>query len=342
MYRKAQTITASPNLQIESILPSVLYQATMAVNLQSYIESVRDGLKPPVSNKILFDGDQIKVMVVGGPNQRKDFHIEKGEELFYMFVGDMDLDIMEEGTLKRIRIKEGDFFLLPACIPHSPQRYANTIGLVFERERLLGELDCLRWYSPTSATGTDGGNEVLYEEMFLCTDLGTQIKEVIERFNASTNTVAGPLMKTSSSSTDDYFKRSDLSSEYSKFTLQEEVETLSSAILETSDIPKTVSPIHGEFRVDLSSNSLPVAANCSPGGEVFLWQQSGVSAIYESALQSEGDLMVTREPTMYLNSGEVIHLKRRQLSNSTPILVSQMEPGGVVLCVSNNSVSSSK
>ena len=316
----------------------------MAVNLESYIESVRDTLKPPVSNKILFDGDQIKVMVVGGPNQRNDFHIEKGEELFYMVVGDMDLDIMEEGVLKRIRIKEGDFFLLPACVPHSPQRYANTIGLVFERDRLLGELDCLRWYSPTSATGTDDANEVLYEEMFLCTDLGTQIKEVIERFNASTNTEVNNLLKASSSTTDEYFKRPDqsLSSEFPKFTLQEEVETLSSAILETSDIPKTISPIHGEFRVDLSSNSLPVAANCLQGGEVFLWQQSGMSAIYESALQSEGDLMVTREPTMYLKSGEVVHLKRRQLSNSTPILVSQIEPGGVVLCVSNSSISSPK
>jgi 3-hydroxyanthranilate 3,4-dioxygenase len=85
-------------------------------------------LKPPVSNKILFDGEQIKVMVVGGPNNRKDFHVEKGEELFYMLVGDMDLDIMENGERKRIHIAEGHFFLLPSCVPHSPQRYANTIG----------------------------------------------------------------------------------------------------------------------------------------------------------------------------------------------------------------------
>jgi 3-hydroxyanthranilate 3,4-dioxygenase len=99
-----------------------------AVNIQDYVNSVRDTLKPPVSNKILFDGEQIKVMVVGGPNNRKDFHVEKGEELFYMLVGDMDLDIMENGERKRIHIAEGHFFLLPSCVPHSPQRYANTIG----------------------------------------------------------------------------------------------------------------------------------------------------------------------------------------------------------------------
>lgn len=70
----------------------------MSINLIEYVKEVKDTLKPPVSNKIIFNGDQIKVMVVGGPNQRKDFHVEKGEELFYMLIGDMDLDIMEGET----------------------------------------------------------------------------------------------------------------------------------------------------------------------------------------------------------------------------------------------------
>ena len=312
----------------------------MSVNLVNYVESVRETLKPPVSNKILFDGDQIKVMVVGGPNQRKDFHVERGEELFYMLVGDMDLDIMENGELKRIPIKEGDFFLLPSCVPHSPQRYANTIGIVFERERFPDEMDCLRWYVPEESSTSSGGDEVLYEEMFHCTDLGTQIKAVIERFNESKSSGFAKLPDKVDLSMEKYFQRPDQlsSADFFKFTLNEKVELLSSRILDDGKLPKPDTPINSEFRVDLISNTLPIALNCEIGGEVFLWQQSGVSEIYESELQSTSHLPATREATKLLRTGEVVLLKRRLLSNSTPILISQMESGGVVLCVSNSSI----
>eukprot|EP01031_Cornospumella_fuschlensis_P049069 gene49069-60066_t len=101
-----------------------------AMDLAQKIEQLLPVLKPPVSNSMLFN-DRLKVMIVGGPNQRKDFHIEMGEELFYQYRGDMELIIMNPDQ-QTIKIKEGEFFLLPAGIPHSPQRFADTVGIVFE------------------------------------------------------------------------------------------------------------------------------------------------------------------------------------------------------------------
>ena len=149
------------------------------LDLNDYIDKNRSTLKPPVSNKLMFDSSRLKIMIVGGPNQRDDYHIEKGEELFFQLQGNMDLDIMDNNKFKRIRISQGEMFVLPPCIPHSPQRYANSIGLVFERVRYKEEYDALRWYIPNS-------NNILYEEIFTCTDLGTQLKPIIERYQQST------------------------------------------------------------------------------------------------------------------------------------------------------------
>ena len=316
----------------------------MAVNLSHYVDNVRESLKPPVSNKILFDGSQIKVMIVGGPNQRKDFHVEKGEELFYMLVGDMDLDIMEDGVVKRIPIDEGNFFLLPACVPHSPQRYANTIGIVFERERFANEMDCLRWYVPKDSEtkmSDEAESDVLYEEMFHCTDLGTQIKAVIERFNASVS--AGTIVPNAASDAAiaNYFTRPDNipSSDFSHFTLKDKCQELSSGIMQTGAMPTAETLMNSEFRVDLISNSLPVSLNCEMGGDVFLWQQTGESEIYESEQESEAiNDISARKATVHLKAGEVIHLKRPMLANSSPILVAQLDLGGVVVCVTNSSI----
>ena len=51
-----------------------------ALNLQQWVEDHRELLKPPVGNKMVWPDREFLVMVVGGPNQRKDFHIEDGEE----------------------------------------------------------------------------------------------------------------------------------------------------------------------------------------------------------------------------------------------------------------------
>jgi 3-hydroxyanthranilate 3,4-dioxygenase len=116
-------------------------------NLNSWIEQNRELLKPPVGNKNLFveSGDYI-IMIVGGPNARKDYHLNESEELFYQLEGDIIVKIQEDGKSKDIHIKEGDMFLLPAGIPHSPIRGENTVGLVIELNRKEKMQDGLLWF----------------------------------------------------------------------------------------------------------------------------------------------------------------------------------------------------
>jgi 3-hydroxyanthranilate 3,4-dioxygenase len=117
-------------------------------NLQQWIEENRDLLKPPVGNKNLYKeaGDFI-VMIVGGPNARKDFHYNESEELFYQIEGDITVRVQIDGEAKDIQIKEGEMFLLPGMIPHSPIRGENTVGLVIEKVRKGTNLtDGLMWF----------------------------------------------------------------------------------------------------------------------------------------------------------------------------------------------------
>ena len=146
-------------------------------NLKAWIEENRHLLRPPVGNKMVWQDHEFMVMVVGGPNRRKDFHIEEGEEFFYQVEGDITVRVIEDGKARDVSIREGEMFLLPARIPHSPQRPEDTVGLVIERQRKPGELDHLRWYC-------EGCGEVLHDAAFELEDLATQLKPIIENFYA--------------------------------------------------------------------------------------------------------------------------------------------------------------
>lgn len=117
-------------------------------NLKQWINENRDLLKPPVGNKNLYaDAGDYIVMIVGGPNARKDFHFNETEELFYQLEGDIMVTIQEEGKAVQIPIKEGEMFLLPSRVPHQPARPAGTVGLVIECKREdENVLDGLQWY----------------------------------------------------------------------------------------------------------------------------------------------------------------------------------------------------
>ncbi|MFA7272580.1 MAG: 3-hydroxyanthranilate 3,4-dioxygenase [Crocinitomicaceae bacterium] len=117
-------------------------------NLQQWINDNRDLLKPPISNKNLYveAGDFI-VMIVGGPNARKDFHYNETEELFYQIEGDILVKIQQDGKVVDVPIREGEIFLLPPKTPHSPIRGANTVGLVIEKVRRNSDYkDGLMWF----------------------------------------------------------------------------------------------------------------------------------------------------------------------------------------------------
>jgi 3-hydroxyanthranilate 3,4-dioxygenase len=146
------------------------------LNLNAWIEANRHLLKPPVGNHMLHNGD-FMVMVVGGPNQRSDFHINPTEELFFQVEGDIVLRVREDGQERDIPIKQGELFLLPPNVPHSPQRPANTVGLVVERRRPTEATDHLRWYCRSCGA-------VVYDAEFQLVDLGKQLKPIIEHFRS--------------------------------------------------------------------------------------------------------------------------------------------------------------
>lgn len=130
---------------------------SMPFNLQQWIDEHRDLLKPPVCNKQIFEQDDYIVMVVGGPNNRRDYHYNETPELFYQLEGEMVLSVVNEEyasepennqapTFSNIAIKAGEIFLLPPKVLHSPQRFENSVGLVVEQKRDHGQKDALFWF----------------------------------------------------------------------------------------------------------------------------------------------------------------------------------------------------
>lgn len=145
------------------------------LNFKNWIEENRHLLKPPVGNRLIWENREFMVTVVGGPNSRTDYHINDGEEFFYQIEGNIVLRILENGRPKDLPIHEGDIFLLPPKVPHSPQRPAGSIGLVIERKRLAHENDGFLWIC--SKCG-----DKLYEERLHVTNLVTQLPPVFDRF----------------------------------------------------------------------------------------------------------------------------------------------------------------
>lgn len=148
-----------------------------AINLKQWIDEHRHLLKPPVGNRQVWDDEAgFFVNIIGGPNARTDYHIDPGAEFFYQIEGSITLRVVEDGKHREVPIREGEIFLLPPLVPHSPRRPPATLGLVIERPRREDELDGLVWYC---------GNcrETLREVRFYLSDFGL-FRSNIEKFYA--------------------------------------------------------------------------------------------------------------------------------------------------------------
>ncbi|GAB7341475.1 hypothetical protein MBLNU457_7709t1 [Dothideomycetes sp. NU457] len=146
----------------------------MPLNLPKWLNENSHLLKPPINNYCVYS-EPMTVMVVGGPNARTDYHINQTPEFFYQYKGRMLLKTVQEGEFVDIYINEGELFLLPGNTPHNPVRFADTVGIVIEQPRPEGEVDRLRWYCQSCG-------EKVHEAAFVCTDLGTQIKDAVQAF----------------------------------------------------------------------------------------------------------------------------------------------------------------
>ena len=147
----------------------------MPIDLPKWIEQHRHEMKPPVSNKYLYDGEDFFVMIINGPNSRNDYHVTNSEEFFYQLKGDIVVRIIEDGRIKDVVVREGNTFFVPGNVPHSPTRPPGTLGMVVERRRPPGETEHLQFYC-------DKCEQLVHDLEFDCKDIVQHFAQAMEDF----------------------------------------------------------------------------------------------------------------------------------------------------------------
>ena len=159
-------------------MPSI--KSLKAFNFQQWIDANKDKLKPPVGNVQVWEDGEMMVTVVGGPNQRRDFHDDPAEEFFYQLKGGIVLRLIEEQGKPPVEvpIREGDIFLLPKHVRHSPQRGPDTIGVVIEMPRPEEALDAFEWYCPNC-------HSLVHRAEVRLKSLVRDLPPIFEKFNSN-------------------------------------------------------------------------------------------------------------------------------------------------------------
>ncbi|HEY6255464.1 MAG TPA: 3-hydroxyanthranilate 3,4-dioxygenase, partial [Xanthobacteraceae bacterium] len=119
-----------------------------ATDLEQWIEANRHLFHPPYkTNRVLAHHQDFIVMVLRGPNARLDFHVEPGEEFFYQIHGDIEIHLKPQDERRQVvKLREGEIFLCPGGLAHSPRRGTETWGLVIERKRKPDEHEEFVWF----------------------------------------------------------------------------------------------------------------------------------------------------------------------------------------------------
>jgi 3-hydroxyanthranilate 3,4-dioxygenase len=152
---------------------------TLPFNLDRWIDTNLPKALGAIGNKEVFKNSDFIFQIIKGPNARNDFHIDPFDEIFYQMKGHIFLHVIEDGKERRLRIEEGDVFILPKHTYHSPRRPPGTVGLVIERPRKPDELDGIAWFCPACSAR-------LHHVDFWCDDIERGLRDVIAAFNADT------------------------------------------------------------------------------------------------------------------------------------------------------------
>jgi 3-hydroxyanthranilate 3,4-dioxygenase len=148
-------------------------------NLRRWVEENKNLFNPPFkTNRLLAHQKDFLVMILGGPNVRLDFHVEPGDEFFYQIEGDIELHLKPEGAKREVvTIREGEIFLCPGGVAHSPRRPENTWGLVIERKRKPEEYEEFAWFCEKC-------DEKVLSRTVVQGDIAAQVTKIYEAFNA--------------------------------------------------------------------------------------------------------------------------------------------------------------
>jgi 3-hydroxyanthranilate 3,4-dioxygenase len=147
-------------------------------HLQRWVEENKNLFSPPhKTNRLLVHHKDFLVMILRGPNVRLDFHVEPGDEFFYQIEGDIDLHLKPSGQNREVvKIRQGEIFLCPGSMPHSPRRPENSWGLVIERKRTQEENEEFAWFCEKC-------DAKVLSRAVVQGDIPAQVTKIYEEFN---------------------------------------------------------------------------------------------------------------------------------------------------------------
>ena len=147
-------------------------------DLKRWVADNKNLFSPPhKTNRVLVHHRDFIVMILNGPNVRLDFHLEPADEFFYQIEGDIELHVRPEDERRQaVKIREGEIFLCPGGVAHSPRRGADTWGLVIERKRQPEELEEFIWFCEKC-------DEKVMSRTVTQGNVAPQVSKIYESFN---------------------------------------------------------------------------------------------------------------------------------------------------------------